>query len=560
MKRSIVPTIALIIIVFIGCKKEKQSLSLKITSFILPISALQQNIVGVIKADSIILTIKAGTVLTSVTPVVMHNGQSISPAVNTPINLSSPVVYTITGSDGSTKRYTVVVVNAAITKQLLDFRIKRADNPSLANDLVGSFINDSTVFLQITDTNNLRTLKPSISHNGMSVSPGNLIPNDFTKTSFYTVTAEDGSTKKYEIIASANKTVFISTTTGYLYALNANTGEVRWSMNSGLEMGSPTYYNGRVYVGAKGGFFYCLNAETGAVIWSVRNLGFRDYTIPCVYNNKVYVSSVDYDRRVKEVIAMDANTGATLWVKFIVISLNLTDHLNLSPVTVTENRVALSDYQSGLYVLDATTGDLIWNNRTGLVLANPLVKDGVFYIATEAYLSLKGYSMVTGNEVWVANLSRASLFSSPLLHNNIIYISSNLSIMGVNKSDGSVAWRGDFDLAANDRPVPSISDQDSVMAIATQRSLDFSVNLRDRKLNWVFTDSRYDTNPSSPTSPVAACGMMFLRRKDDKFYALSIRTGAVLWQFTPNGKPLADPCMVDIVGRGTYTVNSGHNN
>ena len=67
---------------------------------------------GSIVANTISLTVPFGTDLTSLTPTIAINGASVSPASGVPQDFSSPVAYTVTAADGSTKTYTVTVTEA----------------------------------------------------------------------------------------------------------------------------------------------------------------------------------------------------------------------------------------------------------------------------------------------------------------------------------------------------------------------------------------------------------------------------------------------------------------
>ena len=79
---------------------------------------------------------------------------------------------------------------------------------------------------------------------------------------------------------------------GYVDALNATTGSLIWryATNSGIES-SPAVVNGIVYIGSYNGYVYALNATNGAYIWSLLT-GGTVFSSPAVVNNVVYVGSV----------------------------------------------------------------------------------------------------------------------------------------------------------------------------------------------------------------------------------------------------------------------------
>ncbi|MEI6092958.1 MAG: hypothetical protein WCQ47_04660 [bacterium] len=67
---------------------------------------------GVITGTEIEVTVPYGTVLTSLTPVIAITGTSVSPASGVAQNFTSPVTYTVTAADNTTKDYLVTVTPA----------------------------------------------------------------------------------------------------------------------------------------------------------------------------------------------------------------------------------------------------------------------------------------------------------------------------------------------------------------------------------------------------------------------------------------------------------------
>jgi len=147
-------------------------------------------IAGTVGANTISLTVPYGTGRTSLTPTITITGASINPASGVPQNFSSPVHYTMTAADGSTKTYTVTVTEAANpAKDITAFTILGIDGTIGAN----------TISLTVPNGTGLTSLTPTITITGASVSPASGVAQDFTLPVDYTVTAADGSTKTYTV-------------------------------------------------------------------------------------------------------------------------------------------------------------------------------------------------------------------------------------------------------------------------------------------------------------------------------------------------------------------------
>jgi hypothetical protein len=74
---------------------------------------------GTIGPNVVSLTVPYGTSLTSLTPTIIITGASVSPASGAAQNFSSPVTYTVTAADASTKEYVVTVTVASASKYLV---------------------------------------------------------------------------------------------------------------------------------------------------------------------------------------------------------------------------------------------------------------------------------------------------------------------------------------------------------------------------------------------------------------------------------------------------------
>jgi len=71
--------------------------------------------------------------------------------------------------------------------------------------------------------------------------------------------------------AVAGGVVFVGCDDHAVYALDAATGERKWSFRTGGEVwNTPAWSDGRLYVGSQDGWVYCLRASDGALIWRFR--------------------------------------------------------------------------------------------------------------------------------------------------------------------------------------------------------------------------------------------------------------------------------------------------
>jgi eukaryotic-like serine/threonine-protein kinase len=106
----------------------------------------------------------------------------------------------------------------------------------------------------------------------------------------------------------SSETVYCGSDDGYLYALNALTGELKWKLKTGdVVYSSPAVADGVVYVGSHDGYLYAVDEKTGAERWRFKTED-RVYSSPAVSNGYVYFGSAD-----NYFYAIESATGKLIW-------------------------------------------------------------------------------------------------------------------------------------------------------------------------------------------------------------------------------------------------------
>jgi outer membrane protein assembly factor BamB len=564
MKKITIITLA-VFLFFMSCKKDPgNSLSSdkEIYSFVLPMPSPIPWVSGVINNDTITIKVQPGVSLVGIVPVLQYYGKSISPAEGTALDFTSPVTYTITAEDGSTRRQIVIVSYKSTTKAITDFRFRPTENPALTSVLTGELVNDSSIVVRVPASTNVSNLKPVITHNGVNITPGSGQANNFSDLVYYTVTAEDGSKKTYNVMVTANNLAFIGSANGYLYALDAASGQVKWSFfGGGPQMGSPTCYQGKVYVSIQAGTgaLYCLDAQTGSVIWTYSQ-PLASYGTPCVFNGSVYVAYAFTTPYLTGLQAIDAATGTMLWSKEIGLG---PDNRGLSTPTAVAGYVVVSLINFGVYALNSTNGNIVWIRGTGINNTNPLVTGGVVYTGGETVLC-SALDLTNGNIIWQSTAALANVTKSPVMANDIVYVCGGVNMFALNKNSGAVIWSeksngGMSGIGVGRFSSVSVSLSDTTLYAGNDDDMTYCLDLSTGAKKWTYPLNVVQLRNTSP-NPVAANGMLFTNREDNSLYAFSAKSGKLIWKFTASGPINTDPCINDFGGNVFYTGNSGNNN
>jgi len=320
-------------------------------------------------------------------------------------------------------------------------------------------------------------------------------------------------------------TLFVGSSDGKLYSLDATDGSVRWSYNTGNAIfSSPAVEEGTVFFGSSDHIFYALNADTGAVKWYFET-GDPITSSPCIVDGIVYFGSWDgnlyalsaggtqkwkfktdgaiysspsvskgkviFGSSDGKVYALDKETGELKW------SFQTDDYVSPAPA-LTPKYVYIGSWDGNMYALEAETGKLVWKYRTG----GGIYSSAAIYEETIIFGSYDGklYCMdrYKGVLKWIYASKDSVYHSSPVVANGIAYIGLGYKnkIQAFNARTGEYLWShptgasvgatpavagSSMYIAASDGKVYAFGDMDAPEAavkalVPAQSNYEFMVN------------------------------------------------------------------------------------
>ncbi len=159
---------------------------------------------------------------------------------------------------------------------------------------------------------------------------------------------------KTQIIA-ANGLLYISTSGG-LYALDADTGQTAWVYPTALPLGnSPTIHHGIAYVGGLDHRLHAVDAHTGEAIWTFEaKAGFETNPLVLELDGRtlIYVGNRDGCLYAIE----DQGSNPSLYWKYE------TDGPIHFSAAYAEGAIYFASNDSHAYAIDASTGSLVWKS------------------------------------------------------------------------------------------------------------------------------------------------------------------------------------------------------
>lgn len=285
--------------------------------------------------------------------------------------------------------------------------------------------------------------------------------------------------------------VYIGSTDTYLYALDAQTGTLKWKQKLGLMLSSVAVANRVVYIGSEYGTLYALDAKTGLLKWSYSIVGGGLPAAPVVVGGVAYFDSGNF-----QMYALDAKTGTLKWAASLETGVG-------SSVAVSNGVVYVGLSSGHVVALDTQTGAVKWDSvvSPNAVGSELVVANGLVYVSADSIYALDAR---TGALVWSYLASYPASAFSVAVANGMVYAGLSSTLYAFNAKTGQVLWT-------------------------------------------------YVAGSGIVPSPTEAAGVVYFCSSDGNLYALDAQQGTKLWSYTGNFA-LSSPTIVNgIVYVGSYS-------
>ncbi|HEX8138857.1 MAG TPA: PQQ-binding-like beta-propeller repeat protein [Pyrinomonadaceae bacterium] len=346
-------------------------------------------------------------------------------------------------------------------------------------------------------------------------------------------------------------------------------GGLQWRVQTGGAVrSSPTLSDGILYVGSSDGHLYALDAKTGAEAWRF-NAGSPVTSSPAVAGGNVYLGT--YDGRF---VALRAGSGEVVWTvktgreAALAWGYESGDFFTSSP-TVFDGRVLFGSGDGSLYAVESATGRQLWKFETGgRVRSTPAVDEGTVFVGSFDG-SLYAVDLLSGQLKWRYDTEgrglnsadfgydRKSIQSSPAVADGAVYFGARDGFLyAVGAADGRLRWRFDQQISWVNSS-PAVADG-HVYAGSSDGRFVQCVDARTGKEVW-----RLKTESLVWSSPALAAQTLYVGDWAGNLYAVNRRTGAEVWRYRAQKRVLSSPLLAD--GKlyfgsddgAVYAINSG---
>jgi len=338
-------------------------------------------------------------------------------------------------------------------------------------------------------------------------------------------------------VEAAHGTLFLGSMEGKLVAIDISTHNRKWSFElpaskstatfgctpaatSVAIYGTPAASADLVYVSGYNGKIYALNPDSGALRWIYPREGYLQPIVGgiAIGQNKVYFASSD-----GKVYALDAATGDHEW------EFQTGGKIWSTPV-IDGNTLYVGSFDKKLYALSAADGSKKWEFTTeGGIASNPVIADDTVYVGSFDR-HLYALNAADGSMKWQSKFEAGNWFwAKPVAYNNTIYAASldhKLYILDA-KTGGKIK---EFDMGSPISSSPVLVE--SSVIVASQEGKVYAVDTGSNQIKQLVDLKEKVYAPLSTSD-----GVVYIHtQKHETLYALNPQTGAIIWNLTLSNK------------------------
>ena len=197
----------------------------------------------------------------------------------------------------------------------------------------------------------------------------------------------------------AGDSVYAGTTRGDVFALDRETGSVRWRSNADGRINevwsSPVRAGDLIIVTAMNGKVFAFDRD-GGIRWQADVADAAIASTPAQDGDRLYVGSFD-----RHIYALDARTGDVLWQSA------QGDNWFWTEILAQGDTLFAGSLGGTVYALDARSGNTKWSTSVGKVVrSRPALVNGILVVGSKDG-RLHGLRPDTGDRVWEAGESPA---------------------------------------------------------------------------------------------------------------------------------------------------------
>lgn len=437
MKLTTIATLILLVS-GISCTKDKQSLppSLSsdkdITEFAFTsannATFLSYDVKGIIIKDTVHLNLPAGTQVSNLVPTISITGIAIEQQSGVAQNFSTPLMYTVTAEDKTTKKYVVLV-----TVQIADaFNVlyTAGIDPNTSQGHVYAINADNGSMLWSAKTSGSISVPPIVNINNVLIADSNALRALDVQTG-----KEIWRFKTNGVIRSIpslyQATVYFQNDDMKLYALDRTTGVLKWKFDEGQyhsgNAASPVPSGSSLYVGCSNGRLLALDT-TAKLLWEYQNPTGKGFSVRPTYFGSLYIGDDS-----THLLHLDATQGTLISTYTMPAKFNTCSNNSYGIIYA-------GSIDGKVYAVNGMSLYGEFDTHAPLVNSASVYNDYIYACSGNKLYSLKDGAL---SENWEYDNGDAIQASAVYFGNNNgqIYITSKGNVTAIDAHTGQLTWR-----------------------------------------------------------------------------------------------------------------------
>lgn len=229
--------------------------------------------------------------------------------------------------------------------------------------------------------------------------------------------------------------LYLGCNDGYMRAVNASDGTVRWSYATSCGIcGEPAVDSSMVFIGCQDGYVYALDRNSGRKEWS-SGLGYHVFCDVAVMCDSLVLAG----NSMGKVCALDRNSGRPVWDAEL-------GGIVLGPAVV--DTLAVFTTESGATAVLDHRGEILWSRETVAQPSAPSADSSAVFVGYSGGMVRK-YDLRTGDLIWetdVVSSSGRCLLARPVVTGSMVLAGTNAgTLVCLGRERGEVLWEQRFD-------------------------------------------------------------------------------------------------------------------
>ncbi|OQW54271.1 MAG: hypothetical protein A4S09_06120 [Proteobacteria bacterium SG_bin7] len=230
-------------------------------------------------------------------------------------------------------------------------------------------------------------------------------------------------------------TVYFGGNDGNFYAVNADTGIIKWKVAVNTEvLAAPLVSSEKIFFVGGNNIVLALKKSDGSKIWGYHRqqpsyFSVRAAATPLEHGGQLYLGTAD-----GFFVSLNANSGSLLWERQLNTNKKFKD-VDATPI-LDNDRIYVSSFDGALYCLELNSGKVIWKYDEG-GYAPPLIIDETLFYATTTR-KFVALNKLNGKVIWKLENLNGIATAPGLMNGKIFFGESSGDVKLISPKDGKL--------------------------------------------------------------------------------------------------------------------------